>query len=236
MKLEKKFIQWPNEAEKKIIEQTMDNKLPKCIGYVDGSHINLNEAPVYDPESYYTRKQRYALQIQAICDNDYLIRNIFVGFPGSVHDARVFANSDIGTNPDKYLNNGQWIAGDSAYPNSEYIVTPFRLNSTTGTPQERRKFNKHFSSFRVAIECCFGILKQVFSSLQSLRIRIDSKESHKLACDWIVCCCILYNIIRGSLSIEDFDLGDEENGDDNNERDEEEGNKRTEIFNFVKNM
>ena len=33
--------------------------------------------------------------VQAIVDHDYLFRDICVGWPGSVHDARVFVNSLI---------------------------------------------------------------------------------------------------------------------------------------------
>lgn len=223
--------------ERVRIEYDMEDSLPKCIGYIDGSHIVLEESPVEDPESYYTRKQRYAVQLQAVCDNNHSIRNIFVWYPGSVHDARVFANSDIGGNLNKYLSNGQWIAGDSAYPNSQYVVTPFRNNATTGTTIERRKFNKYFSSHRVKIECTFGVIKEVFSSLKGLRIRIKNKKSHKLVCQWITSCCILYNIIRDSIPKEDYNdyLHEEIEEADTSLFSDSDEVKRIEIFNFVCN-
>lgn len=96
LELEKDWIRWPDETERLEIARNMVDHLPNCIGYIDGSHINLEEAPLDDPESYFTRKQRYAIQLQAVCDNNKMIRSIFVGYPGSVHDARVFANSEIG--------------------------------------------------------------------------------------------------------------------------------------------
>jgi hypothetical protein len=211
----------------------MDDKLPQCMGYIDGSHIILNEAPEDDPESYYTRKQRYAIQIQAVCDNEYNIMNIFVRFPGSVHDARVYVNSEIGRFPENYLSRGQYLAGDSAYPNSQYMVTPFRDNASLGTIQQRKKFNKYFSGYRVAIECTFGILKQVFSSLKGMRIRVNSAKNHKLACDWITTCCILYNIIRYSITQDEFaSILEDEQEDDDRTHEEIGENRRNSIFQF----
>ena len=143
--LEKGYIYWPSSEERKSIVSLMENRLPGCVGYMDGCHIELFEAPIDDHESYFSRKQRYGIQLQAICDNDLTIRNMTVGFPASVHDSRVFSNSAIGLNPEKFLEREQWLAADSAYKLTEYVVTPFRDNSSVGTQQQRRKFNYHFS-------------------------------------------------------------------------------------------
>jgi hypothetical protein len=210
--LENDWISWPEVDERLEMEEMMIDKLPKCMGFIDGSHIPLDEAPSTDPESYFTRKQRYAIQIQAICDMERRIRNIKVGFPGSVHDARVFANSSFGRNPGHFLSDGQWVAADSAYAVSPFLVTPFRNNAAVGNQRQRREFNKYFSGFRVNIECCFGILKETFASLKGLRIRVGHEGGHQLACEWITACCILYNIILESL--EDVHFDPEEDDED----------------------
>ncbi|XP_024873903.1 uncharacterized protein LOC112455918 [Temnothorax curvispinosus] len=106
LSVEKKYITWPSELERKHICATMMNSLPGCIGYMDGTHIPLFEAPLQDHEA-----------------------SVSVGYPASAHDARVFANSPIGLHPENYLSDGQWIAGDSAYRCNRYVVTPFRENS-----------------------------------------------------------------------------------------------------------
>lgn len=49
---------------------------------------------------------------------------------------------------------------------------------------------------RVKIEQSFGILKKIFGSLRSLRIRVNKKSGHRRACEWILSCIILYNIMK----------------------------------------
>ena len=41
-------------------------------------------------------------------------------------------------------------------------------------------------------------------SLKELRIKICNKTSHEFACQWILVCCILHNIILPYLSPEDL--------------------------------
>ena len=44
------------------------SQLPNCVGIVDGGHINLEQAHFDDPESYFSRKMRYSMHLQGICD------------------------------------------------------------------------------------------------------------------------------------------------------------------------
>ena len=67
---------------------------PQCVGAIDGCHVPIS-APLMNHTDYYNRKGWYSMIIQAIVDHDYIFRDICVGWPGSVHDARVFANSLI---------------------------------------------------------------------------------------------------------------------------------------------
>jgi hypothetical protein len=235
LSIEKEWITWPDEEERRSMVKHMEDKLPNCIGFIDGSHITLEEAPTDDPESYFTRKQRYAIHIQAVCDMDKRIRNVTIGYPGSVHDARVYKNSNIGRNPQQYLTEGQWIAGDSAYGVSEYLLTPFRSNTASNSDREKRNFNKYFAGFRVNIECVFGILKETFGSLKGLRIRVNEAQGHQIACEWILACCVLYNIISPSLAENDIEWpeNEDDNDDGSSGRDQEGENKRQRLLQFV---
>ncbi|CAH1955253.1 unnamed protein product [Acanthoscelides obtectus] len=60
-----------------------------------------------------------------VCDHKRKIRDIFVGYPGSIHDSRVFRTSPLfGTLQEKCGNH--FIIGDSGYPCLQYCLTPFQ--------------------------------------------------------------------------------------------------------------
>ena len=44
---------------------------------------------------YYNCKGWYSVLVQAVVDHNYLFRDLCIGWPGSVHDARVLANSSV---------------------------------------------------------------------------------------------------------------------------------------------
>lgn len=64
------------------------------LGAIDGSHIRINK-PVEDANSYINRKQYFSIHVQGTVNHNLKFIDIFVGYPGSVHDARVFKNSSI---------------------------------------------------------------------------------------------------------------------------------------------
>jgi hypothetical protein len=103
----------------------MNQVFNKCVGFIDGCQIPLEEKPLDDPESYFNRKKEYAIQLQGIVGHDKRLLNVFIKYPGSVHDARVFAESDFGQNTELYLSPGEYILGDSAYKNTNTTVVPF---------------------------------------------------------------------------------------------------------------
>ena len=65
---------------------------PQCAGSIDGSHIPVTPLSMSHTDYYY-RKGFYLMIVQAMVDHNYHFRNICVGWPGSVHDAWVLANS-----------------------------------------------------------------------------------------------------------------------------------------------
>lgn len=65
------------------------NDLPNCIGFLDGTRIELDEVPHMDGESYFDKDKNYSIHTQLICDFKMRIRHYIIGYPGSCHDSRV---------------------------------------------------------------------------------------------------------------------------------------------------
>ena len=70
---------------------------PQVIGCIDGTHIPIKQ-PSENSHDYFPYKMCYTITCQAICDAYGKFINVEVKWPGSVHDARVFANCDIQNN------------------------------------------------------------------------------------------------------------------------------------------
>ncbi|XP_050322655.1 uncharacterized protein LOC126754590 [Bactrocera neohumeralis] len=140
-----KYIYWPNEVERsKIVSDTFD-ELPFCIGYIDGTEIKLAESPIEDHTSYFSRNHIYSIKAQIVCDYKRVIRHVVVGHPGSWHDARIYRNSSLFQQNDQYFSSQQWIAGDSAYPLSATLITPYRSNARQLDRNARIAFNLRHS-------------------------------------------------------------------------------------------
>ena len=57
---------------------------PQCVGAIAGSHIPII-APKENPVDYFNRKGYHSVILQV--DHEYMFLDIYVGWPGSVHDA-----------------------------------------------------------------------------------------------------------------------------------------------------
>ena len=67
---------------------------PQCIGAIDGTHIPII-APKEHPLDYYNRKGYHSVLMQALVDDQYPFLDVYMGWPGSVHDVRVLGNSKL---------------------------------------------------------------------------------------------------------------------------------------------
>ena len=116
---------------------------PQCAGAIDGTHIAI-QAPEENHIDYVNRKGYHSIVMQAVVDSRYLFRDIVVGWPGSVHDARVLSNSqlyhlgvqrelsksDINETIDGVVVSPMFL-GDPAYPLLEWLMKAYSKNGNT---------------------------------------------------------------------------------------------------------
>lgn len=136
--------------------------------------------------------------LQAICNSNRKFLDIFVGYPGSVHDNRVFENSDIHKKLSTACGN-YIILADSAYRCSKYVITPYRDNGRL--TRQQKLFNRSHSSARVCVEHSFGVLKQRFRQLYYCKLRGIDK-----ICHFIRACVVLHNMIDNEDFIEQSEM------------------------------
>ena len=63
---------------------------------MDGSHIPIIAPPV-NAKDYYNRKSFHSISLQGVVNHQCKFMDVYIGWPGSVHDACVLANSNIFT-------------------------------------------------------------------------------------------------------------------------------------------
>ena len=101
------------------------------MGAIDGCHIPV-KAPSKNPEQNKNRKGFHSIQLQVICDSSMPFMDVFCGYPGSVHDSRMFRNSPISldaeADPTQLFTGFTHLIGDAAYLLKSWIVTPFKDN------------------------------------------------------------------------------------------------------------
>jgi hypothetical protein len=187
--LRREFIKWPDYDQMQNISIQFRRKqgIRNVIGAIDGCHIKIHK-PKDNQESYYNRKGFHSLLLQGIVDNTKLFLDVYCGEPGSIHDARLLRKSNIylkAQDPNFFAS--YFLLGDSAYPCTNWLVTPFKDNGALTRLQ--KLFNYKHSATRMVVEHTYGLLKGRFRRL----LHLDNL-SLKFCVKCIMACCILHNI------------------------------------------
>jgi len=128
----------------------------KAVGALDGCHVKIARVPEDQKSSYFSgHKGYYSSNFQALVGHEGTFIDVFVGYPGSVHDTRILRNSPLFKHQ-MYLPSGYYILGDGRYPLLRKpigIITPFKGNVVT--PFEGR-FNTGTILVQHALAACLA--------------------------------------------------------------------------------
>lgn len=160
---------------------------PCAVGVIDCTHIKIKKPPLHADE-YINRKGYHSINVQATCNADEWFTSIDASWPGSVHDSRIWSNSEIcNITRNEFQRSNALLLGDEGYGIAPWLMVPFR---NPNTPAEHA-YNNLFTKERVIIERCFGQLKQRFPMLQ-YKVRVSIEKVSKL----VICCFMLHNVAK----------------------------------------
>ncbi|KAJ9516166.1 hypothetical protein QJQ45_024594, partial [Haematococcus lacustris] len=145
------------------------NGMPQCFAAVDGVHFAVKDWGV---RAMVNRKGFTSYNVLALIDGDEQFINVEVGCPGSMHDARVMAESELADGLHGELGQLLWsarqevngcampmsILADSAYACHTFVLPAFKDTNAARCPHLTR-FNTMHGPARRKIECTFGRLK-----------------------------------------------------------------------------
>jgi hypothetical protein len=208
-----KYIHLPkdkSEMQKIVGEFEAKFGLPQAFGCIDGTHIKIKR-PVENSQDYFSYKQYFSLNVQAVCDSKGYFLDVECMWPGSVHDAKVFANSGI----HKKLRDGElpilwqtltnktskipnFLIADPAYPLTTYCIKEYDSCATN----EQVIFNTMLRSARNQVECAFGRLKARWAFLtKTVDLKLESVPTV------IYACFVLHNVCeQKKVTVDDQSL------------------------------
>ena len=172
---------------------------PQTAGAIDGTHIPILQPRGDSGADYFNRKGFYSIVMQAVVDFRGFFMDIYLGWPGKVHDARVFANSSFYQKGQSGTLLPDWkkqldgtdvplvILGDPAYPILPWLMKAYPEHPNMS--QEQKLFNYRLSWARMVVENAFGRLKGRWRCLLK---RNDSQLHNVILIT--TACVVLHNI------------------------------------------
>lgn len=119
-----KFPSTENEIMEAKVKWAAKKSFPTAIGAIDCTHVKIEKPRLFGDE-YVNRKNVASLNVQAICDQNYVFMNIDARWPGSVHDSRIWENSSAHEVMRRTTNTV--LLGDSGYGIMPYLMKPFSI-------------------------------------------------------------------------------------------------------------
>jgi DDE superfamily endonuclease len=215
-------IRYPEgDALARVIKGFKDKHgFPNCVGAIDGTLLKCVRPKGVEGADYFDRKKSFSTALQAIVGPDCKFLDVYVGWPGAVHDARILWNSPIREafeekthgvflvpSVDLYgCDIRPWLVADGGYGCQPWLITPFDDDST----RAKRHWNYCHSSTRMVVERTFGIFKGIWRIFHA--INGVCRHKPKMVIKITHACTRLHNwlIDIGEIEVADLPLLDED--------------------------
>ncbi|VEN62479.1 unnamed protein product [Callosobruchus maculatus] len=183
------YVRMPQQQELVKEQNKFYNvaRFPRIIGMVDGTHIRIQSPGNENAEVYRNRKSYFSMNVQVVGSADLKFLDVVARWPGSAHDATIFANSTLRARFENHEFPNCLLIGDSGYPLRNYFMTPL-VNPAT---QAERLYNESLIRTRNGIERMIGLWKRRFPVIAyGIRLKMDTVKTV------IVATTVLHNIAR----------------------------------------
>ena len=150
------------------------------------------------------RKLLDSQEFLVVCDDVSRVLYFHCGWPGSVHDNRVWRNCNLYRNAHAHFSDGEYLLTDSAFLASQNVVPAFKSVPGLALQSNKRGFNTLLSRPRVKSEHCIGLLKGRFAWLKGIRIHIKRKRHVRQIIRYVTAALILHNLLIAAPFMDDL--------------------------------
>lgn len=161
----------------------------KAAGAIDICHVRIKPPSGPDGRCYLNKKLFTSIILQAVCDHEGRFLDTYVGWPGSVHDAKVLRHSPL-YRQTAYPPPGHFILADGGYPCLQHplpLITPYKQPVQCVGAQ---RFNACHSRARSIIDLAFKMMKSRFRAIFYKALEVH----HTFVPHVITACAVLHNI------------------------------------------
>nr|XP_037273588.1 LOW QUALITY PROTEIN: putative nuclease HARBI1 [Rhipicephalus microplus] len=132
------LVRFPHPAE---FQQVMRDfyevaEFPGVTGCIDCTHVRIKSPGGENAEVFRNHKGYFSFNVQAVDGPGLQFFDIVTGWPGSVHDSRIFDNSRLRVLYEENRVPGV-LLGDAGYACQPYLFTPFSEPGPTDTRKGR---------------------------------------------------------------------------------------------------
>lgn len=168
------YVRWPTNPNDISARFARKAGIPFVKGCIDGTLIRINSPNGVDEPIYVSRDNKQSINLLLVSGPNHEFFFASAKSPGSFHDARALRISSLwqcwelnGWRPGN--DNQSIILGDSAYPATNWLITPIIREPNRNIPHLQNAIEiylrKHRKT-RFMVECAIGILKQQFYCLR----------------------------------------------------------------------